>query len=85
MLVAGGLAAMVVRDASWGRNDSNAGCEAASQRLWTRLRCSPCRYAVEHPGPVTPGDLDRACGLCGAMLGAVTVFRVRPENQPSHD
>jgi hypothetical protein len=44
--------------------------------LWTRLRCSRCRYSVEHPGPVTLGDLDRARGLCGAMLGAVTVFRV---------
>ncbi len=25
---------------------------------------------------VSPGDLDRCCGLCGPMLGAVTVFRV---------
>jgi hypothetical protein len=30
----------------------------------------------EHPGPVTVGDLDGECGLCGAMLGAVTVYRV---------
>jgi hypothetical protein len=44
--------------------------------VWTRLRCSRCRYVAEHPGPVSEGDLDRDCGLCGAMLGAVTVFRV---------
>jgi hypothetical protein len=33
-------------------------------------------HSVEHPGPVNRGDLDRECGLCGAMLGALTVFRV---------
>jgi len=45
-------------------------------QLWTRLRCSRCRYTSEHPGPVLPEDLDRACAACGAMLGAVTVFRI---------
>ena len=31
--------------------------------------CSRCRYASEHPRPVTAGDLDRACGLCGRYWG----------------
>jgi hypothetical protein len=44
--------------------------------LWTRLRCSRCRYVREHPGPVTVADLDGECALCGAPLGAVTVYRV---------
>jgi len=44
--------------------------------VWTALRCVRCRYTSEHPGPVTPGDLCRCCPLCGAMLGAVTVFTV---------
>ena len=48
--------------------------EAAT--LWTRLGCSRCRYQSEHPGQPTPSDLDRGCALCGAMLGAVTVYRV---------
>jgi hypothetical protein len=48
--------------------------EAAT--LWTRLGCSRCRYTSGHPGPALPGDLDRGCPLCGAMLGAVTVYRV---------
>lgn len=58
----------------------SAGCaraeRPAAQERWTRLRCSRCRYVSEHPGPVTVGDLDGECGLCGAMLGAVTVYRV---------
>lgn len=44
--------------------------------LWTRLRCSRCRYVQEHPGPVTEGDLDAECKLCRAPLGAVTVFKL---------
>jgi hypothetical protein len=48
----------------------------AASRLWTRLRCSRCRYASEHPGSVQPGNLDRCCALCGAPLGAVTTFRL---------
>jgi hypothetical protein len=43
---------------------------------WTRLGCSRCRYVSEHPGPVTPGDLDRRCAPLRGRLGAVTVFRV---------
>lgn len=43
---------------------------------WTRLHCSRCRYTREHPGPVSAGDLEGACALCRAPLGAVTVFRV---------
>jgi hypothetical protein len=42
--------------------------------LWTQLRCSRCRYVREHPGPVTPADLDSECALCRAPLGAVTTF-----------
>ncbi len=48
----------------------------SGMRLWTRLRCSRCRYLSEHPGPVEPVDLDRDCGLCRAPLGAVTVFNL---------
>src|SRR4030095_15467255 len=44
--------------------------------LWTRLRCSRCRYSREHPGPVTVADLDGECALCRAPLGAVTAYRV---------
>ena len=51
-------------------------CHDGRSGLWTRLHCSRCRYASEHPGSVTPGDLDRCCGLCGAPLGAVTVYRI---------
>ena len=39
-------------------------------RVRTRLRCSRCRYTVEHPGPVTVADLDCECGLCRVRLGA---------------
>ena len=45
-----------------------------SSVIWTGLRCSRCRYSVEHPGPVSEGDLDRCCALCGAMLEAVRCF-----------
>jgi hypothetical protein len=57
-------------------HDSKKCHGAGGTGLSTRLRCSRCTYAVEHPGPVTVGDLDRECGLCRAPLGAVTVFRV---------
>jgi hypothetical protein len=44
--------------------------------LWTRLRCSPCGYVREHPGPIEPGDLDGACALCLTPWVAVSTFRV---------
>lgn len=51
----------------------------APESLWTRLRCSRCRYSREHPGPVTVADLDGECALCRAPLGAVTVYRLQSE------
>lgn len=54
----------------------------APERRWTRLTCSRCRYMQGRPGLPQPGDLDRPCQLCGAELGAVTVYavaRVRPK------
>ena len=50
----------------------------ASRRLWTRTACSrsSCHYASERPGTPQPGDLDEPCALCGAALGAVTVYRL---------
>jgi hypothetical protein len=53
-----------------------------SNGVWTRLRCSRCRYASEHPGGVRPGDLDRLCALCGCALGAVTVYRLLNTTTP---
>ena len=50
--------------------------KSETDALWTELRCSRCRYVREHPGAVTAADLDGECHLCGAMLGAVTVYRV---------
>lgn len=50
--------------------------------LWTRLRCSRCRYMREHPGGVTLADLDGECGLCRAPLGAVTVYRLGVDPGP---
>jgi hypothetical protein len=41
-------------------------------------------YVSEHPGPVTIGDLDRVCALCGAPLGEVTVVRVSKADAASH-
>ena len=35
----------------------------------TRQRCSRCTYAVEHPGPVTIGDLDREWGSAARRWG----------------
>jgi hypothetical protein len=56
------------------------GCGEESRRMWTRLRCGrrACRYTREQPGPVRPGDLDVPCRLCGAELGAVSVYAVTP-------
>jgi hypothetical protein len=47
----------------------------AAGQVWTRLRCSRCAYVAEHPGPPTDRDVD-TCGLCGAGVRSVTVFRV---------
>jgi hypothetical protein len=53
--------------------------------LRTALRCARCRYTCEHPGPVRPSDLGRYCPLCGAMLGAVTVYRLSGESRAAQD
>ncbi|HSP99497.1 MAG TPA: hypothetical protein VL049_19925 [Candidatus Dormibacteraeota bacterium] len=45
--------------------------------LWTELRCSRCHYREQRPGTPQPGDLDEPCALCGAPLGAVTVYTIR--------
>ena len=52
--------------------------QASVGALWTRLRCSRCRYATEHPGTPTLADLDRDCALCRSPLGAVTVYVITP-------
>ena len=69
------VVAIFVRSRSKASSSAVGSMEAPSE-LWTRLRCSRCRYVSEHPGPVELGDLDRECGLGGAPLGAVTVYRV---------
>ncbi|MEO8602479.1 MAG: hypothetical protein ABI629_07890 [bacterium] len=50
--------------------------EESAERLFTRVKCSRCRYAQEKPGRPLPGDLDRMCALCGAPLSSVTTFCV---------
>jgi hypothetical protein len=56
-------------------------CSAESRRsrLWTELACSKCGYRQALPGTPQPGDLDEPCALCGAELGAVTVFRLNAD------
>ena len=56
------------------------------ERIVTRLRCgwSACRDVIEHPGPPMPVDLDRVCGLCGGVLGAVRCTRL-PQKAPLFD
>jgi hypothetical protein len=48
------------------------------EHRWTRLQCSRCAYAQERPGVPLPGDLEQPCQLCGAELGAVTVYAISP-------
>ncbi len=48
-----------------------------SAQRWSRLRCSRCAYTQEQPGVVDGAALDAPCRLCGAALGAATVYVVR--------
>lgn len=47
-----------------------------AERRWFTVTCAKCRYRYSRPGAPLAGDLEQPCQLCGAELGAVTVYAV---------